>query len=140
MARSAARVPVAAILGLMRHIKRDKPTAAKPFVGDGAARDGAARDAAAIDALYGLEPVFEPDEAGAEVTGDREQRDSEHDGSRFRNVSCPYCGECFETLVDLSAGSADYIEDCQVCCRPIQFHLEVDHEGRLIALTTSQGD
>ena len=30
-------------------------------------------------------------------------------------IHCPYCGEGFETTVDLSAGSQSYIEDCAVC-------------------------
>jgi hypothetical protein len=29
-------------------------------------------------------------------------------------------------LVDASAGSQTYIEDCQVCCRPIQVTLVAD--------------
>lgn len=40
-------------------------------------------------------------------------------------VHCPYCGEAFETVVDLSAGSAAYVEDCAICCRPIELHLHV---------------
>jgi hypothetical protein len=36
-----------------------------------------------------------------------------------RVIQCPYCGECIEILVDASAGDQRYIEDCQVCCRPI---------------------
>ena len=38
---------------------------------------------------------------------------------------CPYCGEEVETTVDLSGGDQTYIEDCQVCCRPIIFYLQV---------------
>lgn len=38
---------------------------------------------------------------------------------------CPYCGEQVETTVDLSGGDQQYIEDCQVCCRPIVFTLQV---------------
>ncbi len=34
-------------------------------------------------------------------------------------ASCPYCGEPVELLVDLSAGAQSYVEDCQVCCRPM---------------------
>ena len=41
-------------------------------------------------------------------------------------VQCPYCGEFFTTFVDLSAGNQDYIEDCQVCCQPIQMRLVVE--------------
>ena len=83
-----------------------------------------------IDALYGLEPVFEPG------TGPDAALDEVH----LQSVQCPYCGESFETVLDASAGSARYIEDCQVCCRPIQFDLEVDHEGRLMMLGTSRSD
>ncbi|RDS82821.1 CPXCG motif-containing cysteine-rich protein [Dyella monticola] len=36
-----------------------------------------------------------------------------------RHIQCPYCGERVEILVDASAGDQQYIEDCQVCCRPI---------------------
>ena len=35
------------------------------------------------------------------------------------NYSCAYCGEINSTFVDPSQGkSQQYIEDCQVCCRP----------------------
>jgi len=47
-------------------------------------------------------------------------------------VSCPYCGEQFDTQLDLSAGSQRYTEDCQVCCQPIEFNLEVDHDCNLV--------
>jgi hypothetical protein len=34
-------------------------------------------------------------------------------------LCCPYCGEINEIVVDPGGGSAqEYIEDCQVCCRP----------------------
>lgn len=39
---------------------------------------------------------------------------------------CPYCGERVQTLVDLSAGDQAYTEDCQVCCQPVVFVLQVD--------------
>lgn len=85
-----------------------------------------AEDVSNVDALYGLEPVFEP-----------ESRDAVGDapGSAcFQAVQCPYCGETFETLVDVSSGSASYIEDCQVCCQPIEFRLDVDQTGALAGL------
>ncbi len=46
------------------------------------------------------------------------------------SVQCPYCWERFELLVDLSIESQDYIEDCEVCCRPIDFSIEVDGDHR----------
>ena len=85
-----------------------------------------------IDAVYGLEPVFEP---GADETAA-----GSADGTEFHQVQCPYCGEAFETLIDLSAGSATYIEDCQVCCQPIEFKVAVDHAGALESLMVGRGD
>jgi hypothetical protein len=41
-------------------------------------------------------------------------------------ITCPWCGERFEAVLDASAGSADYTEDCPVCCRPIAMHLDAD--------------
>ncbi len=32
---------------------------------------------------------------------------------------CPCCGEPVQLLVDASAGVQTYVEDCQVCCRPM---------------------
>ena len=55
-------------------------------------------------------------------------------------VECPYCGEDFDTLVDGSAGTQRYIEDCPVCCRPIEFMVEVDAAGNLIRMVTRRDD
>ncbi|HYC33500.1 MAG TPA: CPXCG motif-containing cysteine-rich protein, partial [Gemmatimonadales bacterium] len=36
-------------------------------------------------------------------------------------VRCPYCGEELEIGLDPGSGAAqDYVEDCQVCCRPMR--------------------
>ena len=42
---------------------------------------------------------------------------------------CSYCGEPIQLLIDCSVHSQDYIEDCQVCCRPIAISATVDSEG-----------
>lgn len=44
-----------------------------------------------------------------------------------RDIDCPYCGEEIEILLDPSVESQQYIEDCQVCCRPITMKIEVDY-------------
>jgi hypothetical protein len=55
-------------------------------------------------------------------------------------VSCPYCGESFETSVDLTAGSQQYIEDCYVCCQPIQFDIKVnDYVLESVEVTPAEG-
>ncbi len=44
-------------------------------------------------------------------------------------VHCPYCGELLEITIDASAGRQAYIEDCQVCCKPIQVRIRVGADG-----------
>ena len=45
------------------------------------------------------------------------------------DIHCPYCGELIEVIVDDSAGDQRYIEDCQVCCRPITIAVAIDADG-----------
>ena len=45
------------------------------------------------------------------------------DAISFRQVQCPYCGEWIELQLDVSAGEQAYVEDCSVCCRPIEVRL-----------------
>ena len=44
-------------------------------------------------------------------------------------IECPYCGERIYLLIDCSIDTQDYIEDCQVCCRPMNIHVTVNEEG-----------
>lgn len=46
-------------------------------------------------------------------------------------VGCPYCGEAIEVFIDRQEAGDQYIEDCQVCCRPITFNVVVDSVGNL---------
>lgn len=40
---------------------------------------------------------------------------------------CPYCGEPLDLAVDESGGrNQSYIEDCVVCCRPIEVEVVVE--------------
>ena len=51
-------------------------------------------------------------------------------------LDCPYCGESFSSTADVSAGSQRYVEDCAVCCRPIEVALRVDDAGELVGVDT----
>jgi transcription elongation factor Elf1 len=42
-----------------------------------------------------------------------------------RRIRCPFCGEAIGVLLDLSGGEQSYIEDCQVCCQPMQISFDV---------------
>ena len=51
-------------------------------------------------------------------------------------VTCPFCGERIALLLDPSAGGQCYVEDCQVCCRPITVSFEV-HDGVCVNVQVS---
>jgi hypothetical protein len=44
-------------------------------------------------------------------------------------IDCPYCAEPIDIVVDASVEQQQYIEDCQVCCRPIQLSVSVSESG-----------
>jgi hypothetical protein len=43
-------------------------------------------------------------------------------------------------VLDLSAGSASYIEDCQICCRPIEIGIDVAADGGLTSVSARRSD
>ncbi len=49
----------------------------------------------------------------------------------FVTLHCPYCGEAFDSSVDVSGGSQTYTEDCAVCCRPIVVSVSVEADELL---------
>lgn len=49
-------------------------------------------------------------------------------------IICPHCGEPFDTVVDCSAGSQDYYEDCPVCCGSILLIISLDEDGSLLGI------
>jgi hypothetical protein len=55
-------------------------------------------------------------------------------------IHCPYCGEAIEILVDGSVDHQRYIEDCQVCCRPIDISVSVDEDGEPHVSVASEND
>ena len=51
-------------------------------------------------------------------------------------TNCPYCGEPIILVVDEGGGTnQSYIEDCEVCCRPMQVYLSVDDDEYSIEVT-----
>ncbi len=38
--------------------------------------------------------------------------------------TCPHCWETISMLIDNSVSKQSYIEDCEVCCNPIQVALQ----------------
>lgn len=42
------------------------------------------------------------------------------------SIQCPFCGEEINSMVDTSQGGYSTIEDCQVCCRPMEISVECE--------------
>jgi hypothetical protein len=45
--------------------------------------------------------------------------------SNFLAIICLHCGEDFEVSLDPSEGDAEFIIDCEVCCRPMTVAVRV---------------
>jgi transcription elongation factor Elf1 len=44
-------------------------------------------------------------------------------------IECPHCGETFSLAFDVSEGSAEFIADCEICCRPMSIVVRVIDGG-----------
>ncbi|WP_425563023.1 CPXCG motif-containing cysteine-rich protein [Luteimonas vadosa] len=58
----------------------------------------------------------------------------------LQDLECPYCGETISLAIDDSAGAQAYVEDCQVCCRPIEVIVAPGADGRLSAIARTGDD
>ncbi len=57
-----------------------------------------------------------------------------------RAVQCPYCGETIDILLDTSVPQQNYIEDCQVCCRPITIDVTVGYDGEVSVFLLNENE
>lgn len=56
------------------------------------------------------------------------------------SISCPYCGETIDVLIDPTDVEQQYIEDCQVCCKPIIFLVYESVNGELAVNVYSEDE
>ena len=42
------------------------------------------------------------------------------------HFQCPYCWESISMLLDASQSHQKYIEDCEVCCNPIEIEAQFE--------------
>lgn len=53
-------------------------------------------------------------------------------------VVCPYCGELVTLLLDPGSGAVqEYVEDCQICCRPWLVTVSYREDGNATVLVRS---
>ena len=51
-----------------------------------------------------------------------------------RPVHCPYCGEEVWIIVEPGAGPQQYVEDCRVCCRPMQIEVTAGADDMIVSV------
>jgi hypothetical protein len=52
---------------------------------------------------------------------------------------CPYCFQQISVLIDPSESEQHYIEDCEVCCRPIEIRLKLE-EQQLVSFEANRSE
>ena len=57
-----------------------------------------------------------------------------------KSIGCPYCGETINVLIDSSDMEQQYIEDCQVCCKPINFLISESINGDITVNVYSEDE
>ncbi|MGD8483275.1 MAG: CPXCG motif-containing cysteine-rich protein [Thioalkalispiraceae bacterium] len=62
------------------------------------------------------------------------------DGQEEATIQCPYCGETQQVLIDCSISHQQYIEDCQVCCRPINFDVSISDDGDVSVIVKNENE
>ncbi|MEK9145243.1 MAG: CPXCG motif-containing cysteine-rich protein, partial [Elusimicrobiota bacterium] len=62
--------------------------------------------------------AFDPDEFRVEEFAPK--------SSKWVEVECPYCGESFDVRVLADEEGQSMVQNCQVCCKPVQLSVEVD--------------
>jgi hypothetical protein len=45
--------------------------------------------------------------------------------------TCPYCWEEISMVLDTSVKSQTYVEDCEVCCNPIEVRYAIEDDAIL---------
>lgn len=54
-------------------------------------------------------------------------------------TQCPYCWETLHFLIDPAEAGSTIVEDCQVCCRPMELHLAAA-AGDVVITATERAD
>ena len=80
-----------------------------------------------------------PHEPGDPLDEDFPLGDGTAEGASL--VTCPYCGESIELVLDPGSGTVqDYVEDCEVCCQPWRVRVRYRRDGSADVLVSALGE
>ncbi|PAW80552.1 MAG: hypothetical protein B9S33_18235 [Pedosphaera sp. Tous-C6FEB] len=49
-------------------------------------------------------------------------------------ITCPFCGQSMELVLDTSLASQSFVTDCEVCCRPFEVVAECE-PGEILSVS-----
>ena len=61
-------------------------------------------------------------------------------GEEEVKFQCPYCGQWISFLLEGLYGAQSYVEDCQVCCQPIQITYSTGEDQTVVLESVSRAD
>ena len=74
---------------------------------------------------------YDDDNDTGEDRFESDDDDVQGDFETEADVTCPWCGEGISMTLDPAGGvEQEYVEDCEVCCRPWRVRVHYDEEGR----------
>lgn len=50
------------------------------------------------------------------------------------SITCPFCGQTFEIVLDTTVASQRFVTDCEICCRPMEVLVECE-DGEVVSLS-----
>jgi transcription elongation factor Elf1 len=55
-----------------------------------------------------------------------------------QSIQCPFCGQTFEILIDITQPSQRFTTDCEICCRPMEVTVQCE-PGEILSLDVKPG-
>jgi phage FluMu protein Com len=54
--------------------------------------------------------------------------------SEYTEIQCPHCGELQDINIELLQEQQSYIEDCQICCKPMVLNIQIDYDTQQVQI------
>lgn len=61
-------------------------------------------------------------------------------GNHIHDIQCPHCGATTRVSFDTSGGEITFIDDCRVCCNPINLRVVIDEQHQQMQLFVDADD
>ena len=52
--------------------------------------------------------------------------------------TCPYCWQQISMVLDTSVENQTYVEDCEVCCQPIEITYDISDQGEVVGFEANR--